>query len=54
LKFRAMFPDWISLVFGTGTPATNAEISARLKSITASWFGDQYGLSWQANLSAQP
>jgi hypothetical protein len=23
LKFRAMFPDGISLVFGTGTPATS-------------------------------
>jgi hypothetical protein len=54
LKFRAMFPDGISIVFGTGAPATNEEISARLRNITASWFGDQYGPAWQANLSAQP
>jgi hypothetical protein len=54
LKFRSMFPDGISLVFGTGAPVSNVEISARLKSITASWFGDQYGPSWQANLSAEP
>jgi hypothetical protein len=53
LKFRAMFVDGISIVFGTGAPASNAEISARLKSITASWFGDQYGPSWLANLSAE-
>jgi hypothetical protein len=54
LKLRAMFPDGISVVFGTGAPATNEEISARLRNITAGWFGDQYGPSWQANLSAQP
>jgi hypothetical protein len=54
LKFRAMFPDGISLVFGTGTPASNVEISARPKSITASWFREQYGPSWQTNLSAEP
>jgi hypothetical protein len=30
------------------------EISARLRRITASWFGDQYGPSWKVNLDSQP
>jgi hypothetical protein len=38
LKFKAMFWEGLSSVFGTGAPASNAEISARLKSVTASWF----------------
>jgi hypothetical protein len=52
LKFEAQFPDWLSIVFGTQAPTTNQDISQRLGSITASWFGDQYGRSWQANLAA--
>jgi hypothetical protein len=36
LKFRAMFWESLSVVFGTGAPASNAEITARLESITAS------------------
>jgi hypothetical protein len=31
------------VVFGTGKLISNAEIADRLRSITASWFGDQYG-----------
>jgi hypothetical protein len=54
LKFRAMFWEGLSIVFGIGAPASNAEISARLKSVTASWFGDQFGPSWEVNLSAEP
>jgi hypothetical protein len=46
LKFTAQFPEGISVVFGTGKPASNAEISERLRSITGSWFSDQYGPSW--------
>jgi hypothetical protein len=54
IRFRAMFPERISVVFGTGAPASNMEISTRLRNITASWFGDQYGPSWRVNLSARP
>jgi hypothetical protein len=54
LKFRAMLWEGLSVVFGTGAPASNEEISARLRNITASWFGEQSGPSWQGNLSARP
>jgi hypothetical protein len=54
LRFRAMFWEGRSIVFGTGAPASNAEISARLESITASWLGDHFGPSWQVRLSAEP
>jgi hypothetical protein len=40
LRFRAMFWDGFSVVFGTNTPATDGEISARLYSCMASWLGD--------------
>jgi hypothetical protein len=54
LRFRAMFWEGLSIVFGTGAPATDWEISARLSSITASWLGDQFAGSWQVRLSAEP
>jgi hypothetical protein len=54
LRFRAMFWEGLSIVFGTGAPATDGEISARLSSITASWLGDRFGESWQVRLSAEP
>jgi hypothetical protein len=54
LKFRAMFWEGLSIVFGTGMPATDGEISARLSSIAASWLGDRFGESWQVRLSAEP
>jgi hypothetical protein len=54
LRFRAMFWEGLSIVFGTGAPATDGEISARLSSITASWLGDHFGESWQVRLSAEP
>jgi hypothetical protein len=54
LRFRAMLWDDLSIVFGTGCPASNEEISERFRSITASWFEGRVGPSWQVNLSAQP
>jgi hypothetical protein len=45
LKFRAQFPEAISIVFGTHARASNMEISQRLRNITASSFGDQYSPS---------
>jgi hypothetical protein len=53
-KFRAQFPDAISIVFGIYAPVSNMEISQRLRSIAASWLGEQYGPSWHACLAAQP
>lgn len=53
-KFKAQFSDGLLVVFGTQAPATNMEMSQRLRSITASWFDDQYGPSWRVNLAAQP
>jgi hypothetical protein len=49
-----MFREGLSIVFGPGASASNAEISARLESIPASWLGDHYGASWQGRLSAEP
>jgi hypothetical protein len=54
LKFRAMFWEGLSIVYGTNTPTTDGEISVRLSSITASWLGDRFGESWQVRLSAEP
>jgi hypothetical protein len=54
LRFRAMFWEGVSIVFGTSALASNAEISARLGSITASRLGDHFGASWQVRLSAEP
>jgi hypothetical protein len=54
LRFRAMLWDNMSVVFGTGSPVSNEEISERFGSITASWFEGRVGPSWQVNLSAQP
>jgi hypothetical protein len=54
LRFRAMFWEGLSIVFGTEAPATDGEISARLCSITASWLGDHFGESWPVKLSAEP
>jgi hypothetical protein len=54
LRFRAMFWDGFSVVFGTNSPATDGEISARLNSCTASWLGDHFGESWPVKLTAEP
>jgi hypothetical protein len=54
LKFRAMFWEGLSIVFGTSAPATDGEISARLSSITASWLGDHFEEPWPVKLSAEP
>jgi hypothetical protein len=54
LRFRAMFWEGPSIVFGTGKPATDGEISSQLSSITASWLGDHFGESWPVRLSAEP
>jgi hypothetical protein len=53
-RFRAMFCEGLSIVFGTGAPATDREISVRLASITASCLGDHFGESWPVRLSAEP
>jgi hypothetical protein len=54
LRFRAMFWEGVSIVFGTSAPATDGEISARLFNTTVSWLGDHFGESWQVKLSAEP
>jgi hypothetical protein len=54
LRFRAMFWEGLSIVFGTNALATDGEISVRLCSITASWLGDHFGESWPVRLSAEP
>jgi hypothetical protein len=54
LKFRAMFWEGFSVVFGTNAPATDGEISARLYSCTAGWLGDRFGESWPVKLTAEP
>jgi hypothetical protein len=54
LRFRAMFWEDLSIVFGTGMPTTDAEISARLNSVTASWLGDRFGEGWPVRLTAEP
>jgi hypothetical protein len=54
LRFRVMFWDGFSVVFGTNAPATDGEISARLYSCPASWLGDRFGESWPVKLMAEP
>jgi hypothetical protein len=52
-QMRAQFPEALSVIYGIQKEEKNWDITRRLEEITASWFGDQYGPSWNVNLSAQ-
>jgi hypothetical protein len=53
VKFRDQFPETLSIIFGTQERPTDQEIWQKLLGIAASWFGYQYGPSWNVRLTAQ-
>jgi hypothetical protein len=51
-RVKAQFPGALSVIFGIQKGEENSNITRRLEAITASWFRDQYGPSWNVNLVA--
>jgi hypothetical protein len=49
-QIKPQFPEALSVIFGIQQNEKNCDIASRLEMITASWFGDQYGPPWNANL----
>jgi hypothetical protein len=52
-RIESQFPESLSVIFGIQKEEKDWHIARRPEGITASWFGDQYGPSWNVNLTAQ-
>jgi hypothetical protein len=51
IKFRAQFPEILSIIFGTQERPTDQEVSQRLYNITASWFEPEQAEVWGTKIA---